>query len=613
MRSLQTKIVLVFVLLILLAMQFIGVYLLRSLQQYYVDDERSKRIAEAQLLADDVAEFIRPAHDLDPQQAHEQLQELIIQFQQGRFVQLLVLSDDGAVLAASDPARIGQQALQEADALQALLTAQVRTYQREDPDSGLRLLGAAAPVFDEQGRSIGVTVVESDLGVIQQTLIAVRGILFSATLVAALAAVLLALVMARTITGPIRLITARAAEMASGDFEQRIEVRSQDELGRLAAMFNVLAGRLKLTLDEMADEKRKVEAILTHMADGVVGFDRDGRVLLINPAARRMLASEHLPAEDLIGREAGQLWPELPIHEHLQRVLQGRGRAHDEPVLIKRNDRVFRTYFAGIAGGDAPETGGAVWVLHDVTEMEKLEAMRQEFVANVSHELRTPLTTIKSYVETLMANPDLEPETRQEFMRVVNHESERMARLVKDLLDLSQLEAQEASNWEREYCLLSELAGQVLEKLHAQIEQGELTVAVDTPGGEEPLVYVDPDRMQQVLLNIVGNAVEFTPPGGSITVRIKPQAMHVQVEVIDTGIGIPAEDIPHLFERFHRVDKARTRKLGGTGLGLSIARKIVEGHGGRIGIRSRLGEGTCVWFTVPYEPLNLGDVDDALV
>ncbi|HEY8449730.1 MAG TPA: ATP-binding protein [Bacillota bacterium] len=634
MRSIQAKIVVIFFLLILVVMQFIGTYLLRALESYYLADEQSKRTVEAQLLAADVASILAAASasgdaaEAPPEGAVDDLadpvQQLLDEFNQGRYVHMMVLDREGTVIAASDPALIGQRALEETEALAVLEEARVRTYQRQDPDTDTRRLGAAAPVMGAEGRALGVVLVEGDLSVVQQTLLAIREVLFKATLLAIGVAVLLAWVTSRSITGPIQAITARAAEMAAGDFDRRIDVRSRDELGRLAAMFNHLAGRLKDTLDEISTEKRKVETILTHMADGVAAFDREGRFILVNPAARRMLGLDAQPESAYLGRTLDELWPEWEIGDTLRAVLAGERPAADEAVVFRRGERTLRTYFAPIEAGkgeasatNAAASAGAVWVLHDVTELEQLEAMRREFVANVSHELRTPLTTIKSYSETLLGGDGIDAATRQRFLQVIHDETDRMARLVRDLLDLSQLESRSAS-WDREYCRLSELASQVLAKLQAQIQAKGLEASLDCDGDRpEPLVYVDPDRLQQVLVNIVSNSIEFTPAGGRVCIRVAAAESEVRVEVADTGIGIPPRDLPRIFERFYRVDKARTRKLGGTGLGLSIARQIVEGHGGRIGIESELGRGTTVWFTIPCEPIELaeaplGTEDDAV-
>lgn len=602
MRSIQGRIIAIFFALILLAMQFIGVYLLRALEKSYLTSEQEKRIYEAQLLAGDIASFLVQRDSLEDQDRESspeaQIQQLLEEFNRGRYyTHVMVIDRDGTVIAAADPALIGQRTLQEAAALQALETAQVRPYQRLDPYSGGRQLGAAAPVLGPEGQSLGVTLVEGDFSVIEATLQGIRRILFSATIVVATMAVVLAWITSRTITGPIRAITTRAARMAAGDFEQRIEVRSQDELGQLAEMFNYLATRLKETLDEISTEKHKVEAILSHMTDGVVAFDQNGRIFMANPAARRMLGLNGVDLETHAAAAIGEsLWKEWQA---------AAAKKERGPVIIKRGERSFSVYFASIPAVGQKGAAGTVCVLHDVTELEQLETLRREFVANVSHELRTPLTAIKSYSETLLNDKDIPPDVRQSFLQVIHDETDRMARLVRDLLDLSQLESQRAA-WDYEYCRISELAKQVMKSLQPQFQGKGLRVEMRQQGETpEPLIYADPDRIQQVLLNLLSNAVEFTPQGGSIEVIIESRPAEIMVMISDSGVGIPKEDLPRIFDRFYRVDKARTRTMGGTGLGLAIARQIIEAHGGKIGIESELGKGTTIWFTVPYEKVDL--------
>lgn len=523
------------------------------------------------------------------------------------------------MLAATDFTLVGQRFVLDV-VLDVLETAAESSGTRPVPGSDeIRVFGAAPIALDDT--IVGLAYVEGDLTGVYETLAQVRQRLWTATSLALLVTGILVFFVARTITGPIQTITQRAAAMAAGRFDQPIEIRSQDEVGRLAGMFNHMAERLRDTLAEMADEKRKVEAIVSHMADGVLAVDAEGRLLFINPAARAMLAVAE-PEEALIGRHPKDIWADLPIGDTLARVLAGDDApdgeeppAGDEGLHLNLGDRVLRASVApirrhtedapGAAAGEGT-TVGAVWVMHDVTEFAELDRMRKEFVANVSHELRTPLTTIKSYVETLLHEDVPDTQLQRQFLTVVDTEADRMSRLVQDLLQLSQLDYRRVQ-WDLEYSRLSELVDQAFRKLQAQAEAKELRWEHRHPD-DEPLVYVDPDRIQQVILNLLSNAIEFTPQGGSITVAVTRHNGHLRVAVTDTGIGIPAEDVPRIFDRFYRVDKARARTLGGTGLGLAIAREIISAHGGQMGIESVEGQGTTVWFTVPYGDDDPGEV-----
>lgn len=599
MRSIQVKMVVAFLLLILLAMQFIGAYLLQDLEEYYIDEGLQQRRTGAWLLAREAAHFLAPgADDVD----RDGLSRLVSQ-DQGAHLLAVVLDRQGVVLAASDPTLAGQRFVIDV-VLDVLETAAESSGTRPVPESDqVRVFGAHPIAVNDA--IVGLAYVEGDLTVVYETLQRVRQRLWTATLLALLVTGVLVFFVARTITGPIQKITAQAAGMAAGRFDQRIDLHSGDEVGQLAGMFNLLAERLQDTLTAMAAEKRKVEAIVTHMADGVVAVDPEARLLFINPAARAMLAVTE-PEEALTGRRPQDIWTDLPIGTALQAVLAGAEPSdRDDGLHLTRGDRTLRASFAPIrldaavngADGVGGPVVGAVWVMHDVTELANLDRMRQEFVANVSHELRTPLTTIKSYIETLLQEEVPDPDLQRQFLTVVDAEADRMSRLVRDLLDLSQLDYRRV-RWAWEYTRLSELVAQAYLKVRAQAEAKALQWQHLYPD-QEPLVYVDPDHLQQVVLNLLSNAIKFTPQGGRITAQVTVKGGAVQVEIADSGTGIPAADLPRIFDRFYRVDKARARDLGGTGLGLSIAREIILAHGGEIDIASAPGEGTAVWFTIP--------------
>lgn len=599
-RSLQARLVLTFILFILFAMLSIGVLLLDGLERYFVAQELQGRLADASQLALGV-EGLSPGGPGAEAGLADVRNNLIVPFATANQLLVLLLDPAGTILVASDPQREGQQ---------FVAVPVIELIERREPASGIRPAAetgtlrawAAQPVLVD-GRPLGVLYVEGDLSRIFARLRDIRQILLRTGLIALGLTALVGALLARTVTRPIQVITAHAAAMAAGDFGRRIELRSHDEIGRLAEMFNYMAARLQQTLRQISDEKRTVEAILAHMADGVVAFDPAGRVVLANPAARRLLGLPEEAAMDAepAGRPAADVWPDLPVAAALGRVLAGGAAGADggwELLNVRRGPYALRSVLAPIRGTDG-RANGAVWVLHDVSEIERLEQLRREFVANVSHELRTPLTTVKSYVETLQDGVD-DPATRARFLQVIDHEVERMVRLVRDLLDLTQIE-QGRVRWDKEYVRLGELAAQVVSRLRGQWEDKALQVQLERDP-REPAVYVDPDRMQQVIVNLLANAIEFTPAGGRVTVRTRSAAGEVVLEVEDTGTGIPAEDLPRVFERFYRVDKARSRRLGGTGLGLSIVKEIVEAHGGRVGIDSRPGRGTRAWFAVPADP-----------
>ncbi|MCL6451061.1 MAG: cell wall metabolism sensor histidine kinase WalK [Acetobacteraceae bacterium] len=585
MRSIQWKLVLVFTLLILLAMELVGVYLFQSLERYYLRELSSNLVPQAQVLAGLLERYLGGSPSLD------QVDELVAQFARLSGVEVTVLDHRGLVLSGSGGGAVlrGEQLVQ-AEITRALSGSRGEAI-RVDPDAGRRRLYLAVPIRS-RGAVVGAVYLSASLERVYLTLGDVRVILLGATLLALGVAVTLGFATSRTITGPIREVTSQAAQMAAGDFDRRIAVRSPDEIGKLGEMFNYLAGRLKQTLGEISQEKGKLEAVLTHMADGILAVDRSGRVVLTNPAAASLLG---VGEAEIAGRALEDVPAVSALSGPARATLAGETGLTRELRLDGPAPRVLEAHFAPLRWDG--EVAGLVIVLHDVTEKERLERLRREFVANVSHELRTPLTTVKSYLETLLDGAADDPALRSRFLEVASQEANRMVRLVSDLLRLSQLD-HGVRRWELAPVDVLRVMEGAVGKLELEAKRKRLTVTVGCPRPLPP-IPADRDGIEQVFLNILANAVEFTPPGGAISIVLGPVEQGVEVRVSDTGIGIPERDLPRVFERFYRVDKARSRGLGGSGLGLSIAKEIVDAHGGHIGIQSRVGEGTVVKVFLP--------------
>lgn len=414
-------------------------------------------------------------------------------------------------------------------------------------------------------------------------------IIMTSFVIAFILSLALGYVLSITITVPIVRIMHKAREIATGDFDKMLEVKSDDEIGELTNTFNYMATELKNTMNEISSEKNKIETILNYMTDGVIAFNLKGEVIHANPAARRMLGV------DEFSDNFDSFTKKCDMAMGVEDVLY-LDSAVSKEKSIHLNDIYVRVYFA-LFTDEEKKAEGIIAVLQDITEQQKLENMRKEFVANVSHELRTPLTSIKSYTETLMDGAMEDSETAGKFLRVINSEADRMTRLVKDLLQLSRLDNQKMK-WKMQEIPFVILVKSVVEKMQMEAknknQQLESHVIDDIPE-----IRADHDRMEQVLINLLSNAVKYTPEGGKINVFIGRTQQEAYVKVVDNGIGIPAEDLPRIFERFYRVDKARSREMGGTGLGLSIAREIVEAHGGTISVSSEYGKGTEVMVKLP--------------
>lgn len=425
-----------------------------------------------------------------------------------------------------------------------------------------------------------------------------NNIIWRSLIVALMVAFLLGYLLSKTITRPILRIMYKAESIAKGDFEESLDVKSDDEIGKLTGAFNHMAENLKNTLTEISSEKNKIETVLNYMTDGVIAFNLKGEVIHNNPASRRMLGEEHMDATfDEYAERYG-------LNVKMEDILYLEDISSKE-LNITWDDRVIRIYFA-VFTDENKKPEGLIAVLQDITEQEKLEKMRKDFVANVSHEMRTPITSIKSYTETLLDGALEDRETTEQFLSIINAEADRMTNLVKDLLQLSRIDSQQMQ-WSFERISFLQLVKSTVEKLDIEARQKKQTLECYAIG-EIPEITADYGRIEQVVQNIVNNAIKYTQENGKISVYIGKTANEVYVKVADNGIGIPEQDLPRIFERFYRVDKARSREMGGTGLGLSIAKDIVEAHSGTITIASQLGKGTEVTIRLPIgeQPMAAG-------
>ena len=414
-------------------------------------------------------------------------------------------------------------------------------------------------------------------------------IVMQAMMFGLLAAILLSFLLSKTITTPIERITEGAKSIAEGNFDQDLGVQSSDEIGELTRSFNYMARRLKSTVGEVQGERDKLNTLFLHMTDGVAAFTTEGKLIHMNPATENLLG---VRMED--GLSFDEMFADLDMPNSDETAMRTFLTSE-----ITRFGRVLSVTLAPYGALDGE--GDVIAVIHDITEQRRLDDARREFVANVSHELRTPLTNIRSYTETLLdAAGDIPLDTEKQFLGVISSESERMARIVTDLLTLSKLDYGRMELRMTRFSLADMLRNVAnAMKLTAQDSGHELQV--DTPD-DLPAIVGDRERIEQVVVNILSNAVKYTPAGGHIRLAACTVPNNrVRITVEDDGVGIPASDVPRLFERFYRVDKARSRAAGGTGLGLAIAKEIVEQHEGKIALASEYGKGTTVTITLPTD------------
>ncbi len=415
------------------------------------------------------------------------------------------------------------------------------------------------------------------------------GIMFQSLLLGIVISVLFGIILSKTIISPITSLTNKAKKISSGDFGSTIDVKSEDEIGRLTETFNDMSYELAQTLTAIQGENDKLETIFRYMTDGVVAFDETGELIHINPAARKMLS---IPEGEQVKFETVFQKDEISFG---QVAFLAHGSTLER--ILNRDGKEIRAYLATL--GTDGKAGGVVSVLQDITQQQKLDLSRREFVANVSHELRTPLTTVKSYAETLkdFLDDDFDKDQFETFLTVIEGETDRMTRLVRDLLILSKLDYGK-NQLRKERFNLSNLLADVITKMKISADNKNQTLTYEPTNSISSFVG-DKDRIEQVIINIISNAIKYTPEGGEIFVTSMCVYDTAYIKVKDTGIGIPRKDLSHIFERFYRVDKARARAQGGTGLGLAIAKEIVDAHDGTIEINSVFTKGTEVVIKLP--------------
>ncbi len=577
MRTLRMKMVMIMVVLILALMTVIGAFLISGVSNFYISE------FYVQMERTFSPEFIGQLQRLaDEENGVTQMKELLMA-QAGLGIDLsdrnvYILDSMGQVLEASDE-RTQITATQN---LLAAMNGEVGQTGSVTSDS----MDLAVPILTQEHSYIAYVL--DNRATVDALTSELIGIILRALGLGLVICVVLSFLLARILIKPIQALTVGTRQVAAGDFSQRVAVEGHDEIGVLARNFNHMAKVLEDTISEAENERNKLSTLFLHMTDGVVAFSTSGTMIHCNPAAMQMLArglDATTTFDELFGSEAELdtlLTLRRPQYLELQKTV---------------GERELELFMAPFSSDQTQ--GGVLVVIHDVTEQRKSEQSKREFVANVSHELRTPLTNIKAYAETIIsAGDELPGEMRSNFLGVIVGEADRMTRIVQDLLTLSKIDYGKMEMNISRFSFRKAVES-VYEAAKLNAEQNHHHTMLLTEEEDIPEVNGDRERIEQVVTNIVSNAVKYTPDGGRIEIHVGKTGKNVYVCVSDNGIGIPEKDLPRLFDRFYRVDKARSRESGGTGLGLSIAQEILKQHKGSIRIDSVYGEGTDVRITLP--------------
>jgi two-component system phosphate regulon sensor histidine kinase PhoR len=394
------------------------------------------------------------------------------------------------------------------------------------------------------------------------------------------------------ISRPLTEMSRVAKAMARGDFSKKAAIHTNDEIGELARSLNLMSEEIKDKIGKVDSERAKLDLVLSSMFEGVIVTDSSEKIILMNPSLRKIFFVDTNPE----GKKPLEVIRNTAVQDIVDKIIQGKqGLATEEITVSVPEEKILKVNGVPIVRNN--EFEGTILVFHDITELRRLEQIRQDFVANVSHELRTPISSIKGYAETLLEGALEDKDNAKEFISIIYQDSNRLANLINDLLDLSKIESgkMKMNFVPLDVASVTKRAVTVIEN-QAKVKSISFKLNL---APELPKIRADETRFSQVMINLLDNAIKYTPENGSVTVTAKVVNNSLQVDIKDTGIGISEKDLPRIFERFYRVDKARSRELGGTGLGLSIVKHIVQAHSGQVWVKSELGLGSTFSFTIP--------------
>ena len=601
--SIQMKITLIFMLLLLATIEIIGAYFTRQMEQTSIENFQTT-IQLQTIVTDQLTnQLVKNGKTAD-----RKMNQIITDYNNDAISEIQVIDNKNVIRAVSnlnDKDRVGQLS-SNSDVREVINVGQPKPMLINSKKGNYMV--QIVPLTSGTN-IVGAVYVRASMATVFANLRNISLMFLTATLLAVLVAAVASLFISRAITQPIAELRQQAMQVANGDYSTQVKIYSNDELGQLGSAFNTLSARIERSQEQSESERRRLDSVLSHMTDGVIATDRHGNVSIINQMAQDFL---NLSADEAINKPISQVLglgddytsQDLISSQSDMQVTVNKGTP-DEMIL-----HASFTLIKRVTGF----VSGAVCVLHDVTEQIKNEDEQRQFVSNVSHELRTPLTSVRAYIEALSEGAWKDPEIAPKFLQVTQEETERMIRMVNDLLVLSRMD-RGTTKPDLEWVNFTDFVSHLLNRFDMIVEHdkkdpktNEKKYEIKRELGNQALwIEIDTDQMMRVIDNIMNNAIKYSPDGGTITVRLKQNQNWVLLSISDQGLGIPRKDLGKIFDRFYRADKARSRAQGGTGLGLAIAKEIVTAHGGRIWADSREGHGSTFYISLPYEPMDEED------
>lgn len=603
LSSIHFKIPLFIILVLLLGLQLVGAYFIRNLEKEMLrtfDDQMSVQIG---FLEDSVRPVIQEKEGNEADKK-AQLINSLRRFNVSNVLDTVVVNANGQILASSNPSNQGNVGQQTTDTTIRSVLYNNMSLNKEyfDSNENIRIKKFVVPIFSSEnaGLLLGVLCVTVNIETVYNQVQNIGLIFITSSVIALVFSILLAFLVSKGITRPIQAMTDQIEKIADGNYNDQVKIYSKDEMGILARSINYLSVRVKEAQETTEAERQRLDSVLKHMTDGVIATDRRSRVMITNNRALDFIGKTE---EEVIGHsimEVLNLRDKYTFRELLNM---------DHDILIPFvNEDGQESIIKGeisVIQRESRYVSGLIWVLTDVTEREKIERDRRQFVSNVSHELRTPLTSVRSYSEALSDGALEDPKLAREFLDVIQRETDRMIRMISDLLNLSRMDSNR-QEMNLELIDLSRLVDHILDRFDMMLSSEEYAnkdYKILRELSDKPIwVEADQDRLTQIIDNILNNAIKYSPDGGNVTVRLMTTHNEALLSIQDQGLGIPQKAIPHIFERFYRVDKARSREQGGTGLGLAIAKEVVERLNGRIWVNSIENKGSSFYISLPYDP-----------
>ena len=614
--SIRVKFVIVYVLVNIISLQLIGLFFTTQLRTTNINTFEQNIMEQEKILNYHIREELdkdksnslsESDNDTKSTDSKSSITKLVSEFNIQKLLLVSVIDKDSKIVASSskngNDDYLSKRSF-DPQVSQVLKTGESAKKIQTNPDTNRRVWLYVSPI-KKDNEVVGVVSLMADIESVYQDLVGITKIFTVGTILSILITTIIGFVASKTVTSSIEKMSAQVKTMASGNYGTVVGINTNDEIGDLAKVFNQISKRIKEEQDVTETERRKLATIIESMMDGIITTDTNGKVILINTSAGDMIdAPEN---EILIGKDALKLL-NISEYESIGEIIE----AEDSLLVnVSEDDEglLLRAEFSKILKEEnedlsqvSTELEGYIIVLYDVTDQERQERERREFVSTVSHELRTPLTTMNSYIEALEEGVINDKELAPQFIDTIHKETTRMIRMVNELMQLGKMDIKE-EHYDKEFIDINKLIEQISDRFElTHPEKNFIKYIPKTP----IFVEGDQDKLTQVFDNIMNNAIKYSPNGKNITVRVRQNYNHnrVSISIKDEGVGIPLVHIDKIFNRFYRVDKSRQRTMGGTGLGLALAKNIVEAHRGRIWAQSREGYGSIIFVTLPCENMD---------